>query len=416
MLLLEAGWDDRDKQKCFIKPAAAILATACCYEVMNVHALTLLTKDVRRDPRVTRETHTLEQAGIRVTVICLDRESDLPPIERCDTTSIHAVHVGTVRAGAPWSVAPALLRYYARAISQARRLHRATPFTVIHCHDMDSVLPGLLLSRQWDIPLIYDVHDLYSSYFKGPVLRSVVQRVDRMFYRCVDRVVITHESFVRETDGGAPSVILMNVPGLDGAGPVRDTATGLFYAGNLDMLRDMRWAIPVLTGSGIKTTFAGAGPLLHDYQRFASPGALDLLGWISAEEVIRHTRTCFAVLALYDSRIPNNRLLAPNKLFDAMKYGKPAIVSDNTTMAGIVREFECGVVVRYGDVDSLRAGIEQLCDDAAYRRMGENAYAAFTQNFNWEVMVRRLLSMYRELAGSSTTSLVSSVARSEPVV
>ena len=96
--------------------------------------------------------------------------------------------------------------------------------------------------------------------------------------------------------------------------------------------------------------------------------------------------------------VPNNRLATPNKLFEAMKFGKLAIVSDGTVMADIVREHDCGIPVPYGDAGALAAAIDALQDETRYDAMCDNALQAFLSHFNWEVMWPRLTRLYRDLA------------------
>lgn len=83
----------------------------------------------------------------------------------------------------------------------------------------------------------------------------------------------------------------------------------------------------------------------------------------------------------------------------AMKYGKPAIVSEGTVMSRIVEEFECGVVVPYGDSRKLAEALDGLKDEDRYRRMCENAFRAHCERYNWETVATRIVGVYRGLVG-----------------
>ena len=360
--------------------------------------LMLLANGFKPDPRVLKQIRSLGKAGIRVTLLCLDRDCNQVPEEVFEGTRIFRIRVGRVRTGKALSIGRALTLFYLKSIVTLRRLHKSTPFQLIHCHDLDTMPVSALLSRIWRVPLVYDLHDLYSSYFKRVELQWITQRIDQLFYRCSDRMVITHETFAPVIGSRAQMVTLMNVPPRAGGGAADETDAGFFYAGNLDRMRDMRWAVPLLAECGIRVTFAGVGPLFEQYRQLDTTRAIQFLGWITPEEVDETTRRCLAVLALYDTRVPNNRILAPNKLFDAMKFGKPAIVSDGTAMAEIVRKTASGVAVPYGDSGRLREAIEQLKDHTTYARFSRNAYQAFEDRYNWDLMEPRLISMYRELA------------------
>src|SRR5439155_1216008 len=112
---------------------------------------------------------------------------------------------------------------------------------------------------------------------------------------------------------------------------------------------------------GAKLVVAGHGPdeaeLLNHIE---SSHAASYLGTISYDEVLERTAACQVVAALYDPRVPNNRFAAPNKLFEAMMFAKPVLVSEGTLAADIVREVGCGLVVRYGDREALKKAPESV--------------------------------------------------------
>jgi glycosyltransferase involved in cell wall biosynthesis len=365
----------------------------------GVHTLMLLTNGFDPDPRVHKEAVSLRAAGFLPTIICMDRGGGLPVSEEIDGILVQRIDVGSVAPGQPASVARALSRFYPRAVSLARRLRRERPFRLVHCHDFDTVMPGLTLGKLLRIPVVYDVHDLYSSFFSGSKVEKAVELADRVAHRAVDRTVLVNERFLEIHARAEDSIVVMNVPPREGARRCQDRSQGLFYAGNMAAQRDMRYAMEVLCSAQLPVVFAGDGPLLETYRAMDTRGHIQFLGRIPPAEVMERTAACTAVLALYDASTRNNRLASPNKLFDAMKFGKPAIVSDDTVMADIVRKHACGIPVTYGDAAALAAAIDQLGDAAEYARMGDNAFAAFNEHYNWDVMAPRLVAMYRELIG-----------------
>ena len=97
----------------------------------------------------------------------------------------------------------------------------------------------------------------------------------------------------------------------------------------------------------------------------------------------------------------NHRLTTPNKLFEAMAAGVPAVVSDLPGMRAIVDDAGCGILVDPTDpraiADAIRRIVElpedewlawrQRCLDAAHDR------------YNWETQVEALLDEYGRLTG-----------------
>jgi glycosyltransferase involved in cell wall biosynthesis len=75
-----------------------------------------------------------------------------------------------------------------------------------------------------------------------------------------------------------------------------------------------------------------------------------------------------------------------------MMCGKPIVVSDGGSMAKIVRRFNCGIVVPYGDVDAVRNSLSKLKNDPRLRRqLSENGRKAYEEQYSWDEMKKRLV-------------------------
>lgn len=365
--------------------------------------LMLLANGFHPDPRVHKEACSLIAAGFEVTILCLDRDENLAPEDQVDGIRLHRLRAGRVRAGAALSVGRALLRFARAASALARRLHAERPFHAVHCHDFDTAFFGLRLARRLGVPGVYDMHDLYSSFFTNPVLERAVGWLDARACRAASGMIVVNDRFLDlPAIDPAQTEVVMNAPLLAGSERCEVTSEGLFYAGNFDASRDMRYALEPITESGLSAHFAGDGPLLEEHRRRAAgEPKITFLGRIPPAEVFERTRRSLAVLALYDPVWRNNRLASPNKLFEAMKYGKPTIASDDTVMAEIIRQHDCGLVVRYGDPQSLAEALEALRQGERYARLAANAHAAFLRHYHWEIMADRLLRLYDGLLGRS---------------
>ena len=79
--------------------------------------------------------------------------------------------------------------------------------------------------------------------------------------------------------------------------------------------------------------------------RLSLPESIKIDGF--PPEIERQTKECDVILCVYDPKDYNNRNNLPNKLFLAMKLGKPIIVSKGTKAAEIVEKYGMGVAVDY---------------------------------------------------------------------
>ena len=118
----------------------------------------------------------------------------------------------------------------------------------------------------------------------------------------------------------------------------------------------------------------------------------DLLAWVACADVV--------AMPIQPSTL-NHRLTTPNKLFEAMAAGVPAVASDLPGMAPIVRETGCGVLVDPADPRAIAAGIQEVLDLPAdqWLAWSERCLEAAHSTYNWETQVARLLEVYTRVTG-----------------
>ncbi len=121
---------------------------------------------------------------------------------------------------------------------------------------------------------------------------------------------------------------------------------------------------------------------------------IQFLGYIPQEQVLENVSMCDAVVCMMDPRNGNNVIGTPNKLFEAMAYGVPAIVTEETHSGDMVKHLDCGVAVEYS-ARGMSSAISLLKDPQARKRMGRCGRAAAEKDYNWMAMKERLCALYR---------------------
>ena len=350
------------------------------------------------EPRILKEASTLAGAGYEVHVVLWDRMQSFPAEETRD-----GIHIHRYRRPAPEGQLGLAWRLPWWWLYAARRAASLRP-DVIHAIDFDTAWPALVAARLTRASLVYDIFDFYSEMILlalPPALRRYLARAERRMIERADLVVLPDIRRQEQFGGARPKrlVEILNVPEdrRIAAEPARDFT--VFYGGMIAKDRGLVDLLAACEATGAKFIVAGHGPdeasLLPELE--SSPVCL-YLGTVPYEEVLRQTAACHVVAALYDPAIPNNRLAAPNKLFDAMMFAKPVVISDGISAAEVVRNVGCGIVVPYADRAALQSALERfMLDSAACDAMGARGRAAFESRFNWRAMATRLLQAYAEL-------------------
>jgi glycosyltransferase involved in cell wall biosynthesis len=289
---------------------------------------------------------------------------------------------------------------------------------VIHACDLDTLIPAVLARSIKRIPLCYTIYDFYANNLPDGrfqvlrnIIRSLVADVEKLGIRFTEVLFLVDESRYEEVRGARINrlVYVYNSPpdyfNVKQAKKPGDTApeVTVFYAGIINRARGLHLvARAVQDLEGVRLLLAGA---VHD-EAFLESSVLtspriQYLGWLpSYEDVIKRTSEADVLFRLSDPGIPKTRYESPNKLFEAMMCGKPIIVSDGSSMADIVREENCGLVVPYEDVGAIKLAILKLKNNPELREeLGRNGRRAYEHRYSWQIMEQRLLDAYRGLGG-----------------
>ena len=126
--------------------------------------------------------------------------------------------------------------------------------------------------------------------------------------------------------------------------------------------------------------FIGGGARFEELRSAARDSGLAnmrFLGYVPREQ-LRYSLSAASV-SLVTENPEVSGLLVPSKTYGILASGRPVIYvgPDNSDVAQIIHDYDCGVVVSPDDPDALIAAIRRFRNDAAYRdRLGRNARAA----------------------------------------
>ena len=273
-------------------------------------------------------------------------------------------------------------------------------------------LPGLLASRRWRAPLVFEVRDLWPEApiqmgaLRNPLARRLARALERFVYRRSTRVIALSPGIrAGVAAAGVPEEKIALVPNaadldLFRPGPAADEAFTVSYFGTMGEANDLSAAVEaarllpdvrfVLMGDGKRRPQLQQGAPAN--VEFPGPGS-------SKEEVVRLAARSGACLTLFKD-VPVLATNSPNKLFDTFAAGRPAIVNMDGWMRELVERNDAGLYVRAGDARDLADKLTALRDDpAAAERMGRNARALAEREFGRDELAERALAVLCEAAG-----------------
>ena len=280
--------------------------------------------------------------------------------------------------------------------------------------DLDALLPGILLSRMYKIPLIYDAHELWSesdvrnlefersfwSQLEGRLLPSTDARFT------VSPGLAAHQERLH---GHSFSVLPNCEPvlrdSLDCAsdeqdyGKCRFLFQGAFAEGR--GLRELISAWP-LTNNRAVLLLRGKPNDFRDelIKQAKDTGLYDkrifFPAAVAEEELVRAAAASADVgLVPYPKTNTLYANCSPNKLSQYMAASLPILANDTNFVRDVVNEADCGIVINFGNLQALVEAINTLgADEALRKRFSINARDHFRKAFNWQNMAT---AFYRHL-------------------
>ena len=371
------------------------------------------------DRRVWQEAQALHEAGYSVTVICPQgRSRDREAYELVDGVAIHRYPL-TGADGGPLSYAREYGPALARTALLLRRLHRRTPFDVVHaCNPPDALILTALTLRFRGAALVYDQHDLVPELYRSrfgddKLLYRATLAAERAAFLAADVVLSTNESYRRvalERGRKRPEdvFVVRSAPAADRFRAVAPDASlrrgkryVLAYLGVMGPQDGVDHALRALrslrqTRDDWRAIFVGDGDVFEAMRTLAAELELDdvveFTGRIPDADVIRILSTADVCLSP-DPKNPLNDVSTMNKVVEYMSLARPIVSYDLRETR--VSAGAAALYARPNDVEDFARCIASLLDSPELRaRMGEVGRRRVETDISWERSRERLLAAY----------------------
>jgi glycosyltransferase involved in cell wall biosynthesis len=378
---------------------------------MNV--VMLLSNAFTHDSRVYAEAQSLLKAGYDVTVVALDKERKHPAKSVLNGISIERVRpLPILRSNKlmrpltlVWGGLNLLFSQW-QMYRRALKLHRRENFSIIHSHDLDTLLAGVALKRKTRLPLIYDAHEVYGYMLARRLPNWIASRflwLEKKLIRYVNHVISVDEIQKTYLDAitDKPITLVMNCKPLQlnhYHAPSNEIFTVL-YIGGLHKGRSVTLLIDAVGEiDGVRCVIGGIGSpkevqVIAD--RCAATRNAQFIGKVPMHDVIPLTCKADVVALILNPSDLNNRDSLANKQFEAMVCGRPIICTKGTYSGNLTEQEKVGLTVEHNK-EALKEAIVRLRDDCGLReQLGRNALLAALTKYNWEKEEQALLEIYR---------------------
>jgi len=318
----------------------------------------------------------------------------------------------------PWElwILGGICWFNCQAVWRVRRF----PSALYHAHDLDTLPAGVILSRLKKVPLLYDVHELFSSQFRGGSwqFRMILFGLEHRLIRFAHKVVTVNHS-ISETLATWHAVplptVVMNCPfalpsdkrEADGVGLARGSVTRVIYQGIYvrergleELIRSTAWydsSELYLRGYGEHES------VLRDLVKAEGLEArVHFLPAVEPDRLVESLAGFDIGVVPYRATTLNNCLCLPNKVFEYLQAGLALAVSALPELERLIKDTGAGEVFDPEHPRDIARAINALTSEVGrLADLQARARAAGRERYTWEAQGEpRLLACYRELMRS----------------
>lgn len=290
---------------------------------------------------------------------------------------------------------------------------------VYHFHDPELLPVGVLLKLFTRGKVIYDAHEdyskqiLYKAYIPAIARKSLAFFIRRLECFCIhffDAVITATDDILLNFKHHRQAISVRNFPILSNFDqlPPRENKNNhpfkLIYTGGLSPERGISQMIQSLdllkNEADVELTLCGKFyPNGYEESARKLPGfeKVNYLGWVEMKQAMARLGQSDAGLVCF---LPeeNHVKALPNKLFEYMAAGLPAITSNFSLWRKIVEANRCGLCVDSENPSEIAEAIRYLQQHPDIRKtMGENGRKAVQKLYRWENEGKKLVDLYGEL-------------------
>lgn len=387
----------------------------------------LVFSNLRVDPRVKNGAQALARAGFSVSVLCPDAYDPRLSSEPIDWGPGIVVKPLGPDAGQyvfdfPW--------FFGDEMHRAAQREKPLAY---HCHDLTTAMIGLSAAISNNAYLVCDFHEWWSEnvswdYERAcwgphpPEKRAASRLAERLVMRRADAVITVCDSIARDLEAEFPRdkepvQVIRNIPPLDQSPtrsyrPLREelglsaeqfivlwqggTGPSRLLEPVIESLRYAPDVVLVIRGPSLETFGDGYRKLAAE---FRVEDRLFLLSPVPSSDVVSAAASADAGIWTLPNISKNFYYALPNKIFEYLAAGVPALVADFPEARKLVVENGVGLSFDPYDARSIASATNRLAHDRALTHRMKAAIPQLMERIDAKREWDKLAELYSRLAG-----------------
>ena len=378
-----------------------------------VKIVMLLSQAFYPDPRVYKEAKALSGQGYEVTILAWDRQCDFPEYDKYDGIKVERIHIkaGLGKGLTIYEFLKWVLFYWKVLLILLRR-----EFSVIHCHDLDTLPIGYIIGKLKKAKIIFDAHEPnYYAYWpsKHFIFVFILNFLERYLAKKSDCIIVTNSYQVNKYLKLRNKDIRL-VPNYPESSIIRDSMKrsnnvvtfgriGAIYHDTgvketIEAFDDAHRENPDIKLILIGRIVRGYEKVLESIMNDNRKRYIEIKGEYNYHDLPQIYEEVDVSIMAYDQKSLWFKNITPTKFFESIAQGVPVIATDIGGIGEIIVKEDCGILIDDTDIGSLKKAILRMAENKGLiREMGERGRLAAREKFNWNLSAEGLKRAYQGL-------------------
>jgi len=365
------------------------------------HLIVSVTNDLSSDQRVHKICTTLQAMGFSILLIGRQLKKSKPLKRNYKTLRMHLWFDKGFLFYANYNLALFFKLFFLKK-------------NILLANDLDILLPNFLMSKIFNIPLVYDSHELFTEVpelTSRPRVQKFWLSIEKYIFpklKCVYTVNQTIANIYSKKYHVKVNVVRNIAPAfLDKTidktfkNRIKGTKKMLILQGNginidrggeeaVKMMQYLNNCILYIIGSG--DVFENLKKLVVD---LALADKVIIIDKIPYQKLMQYTKIADLGLSLDKNTNLNYEYSLPNKVFDYIQASTPLLVSNRIEVAKLVTENNIGTVAISLNPKDLAVQITRILFDKELLKKWKNNLKTVAKTLTWENESKKIIEIYK---------------------
>jgi glycosyltransferase involved in cell wall biosynthesis len=286
---------------------------------------------------------------------------------------------------------------------------KADKNTILHANDLDALLPNYLIAKKFNIPLVFDSHEIFSE------MPAIQGKMSQKLWRYLEKNVVPSIKFMITASSGYANwfknqygihpVVVQNAPRKSNftLEIPESNPKIVLYQGVINPFRGIDKAILAMHHlDNVIFKIAGDGPKKKEYEELVIKENLQqkvqFLGKLLPQDLRKITLTADCGMSIEENGGESYYYSLPNKVLDCIQARVPLIISDLPEMQNIKSQFNIGEIIKNHQPTTIAEAISSVLNKGRKNYQPELEKAA--NLLCWENEEVKLLQVFEKASSS----------------